>query len=69
MTERDGIRDGERRRKCLFVGVFSKINLDYVFKTKSISALGEGSDRFFGKKIVSGEISAVGLTQMNFNRR
>ena len=45
--------------------LFSKINLDRVFKTKSISTIEEGSDIFWREKIISGEISAVELTQMD----
>ena len=50
-------------------GVFSKINLDRVFKKKSILAIGEGSDIFGWEKIISGEILVVELTQIDFNRR
>ena len=59
----------DRRRKCLFGGAFYKINLDRLFKTKSISAIRDGSDIFLEKKIISSEISAVKLTQMDFNHR
>ena len=49
--DRVGMKDKERRRKCLSVDVFSKSILDRVFKTKSILAIGEGSDSFFREKI------------------